>query len=215
MVGPLRSSNVRITWRFDYQPDVCKDYKETGYCGYGDSCIFLHDRGDYKAGWQLEKEWDKAQLEKLRNQQYDENGDVISAEDLEAIAKKKKAQDDIPFACHICREPFKDPVVTKYPFFALSSMIKSKEKKSILNERWTIDAIIIFAKLALWKNFERHQNALFVARTRTASSRAQRRSSRNRKKPSRIFEKNKKRVVHNKRRKHCSSFEWWLCLSNF
>lgn len=24
--------------RFDYQPDICKDYKETGRCGYGDSC---------------------------------------------------------------------------------------------------------------------------------------------------------------------------------
>jgi hypothetical protein len=26
----------------------CKDYKETGRCGYGDSCKFMHDRGDYK-----------------------------------------------------------------------------------------------------------------------------------------------------------------------
>lgn len=24
---------------------VCKDYKETGRCGYGDSCVFMHDRG--------------------------------------------------------------------------------------------------------------------------------------------------------------------------
>ena len=39
------------------QPDICKDYKETGFCGYGDSCKFLHDRGDYKSGWQLEREW--------------------------------------------------------------------------------------------------------------------------------------------------------------
>jgi hypothetical protein len=29
------TSNIRITQRFDYQPDVCKDYKETGYCGFG------------------------------------------------------------------------------------------------------------------------------------------------------------------------------------
>lgn len=29
--GPLRAStNVRMTVRFDYQPDICKDYKETG-----------------------------------------------------------------------------------------------------------------------------------------------------------------------------------------
>lgn len=29
--GPLRASaNVRMTVRIDYQPDICKDYKETG-----------------------------------------------------------------------------------------------------------------------------------------------------------------------------------------
>ena len=51
--GPLRASaHIRLSTRFDYQPDICKDYKETGYCGYGDSCKFMHDRGDYKSGWQ-------------------------------------------------------------------------------------------------------------------------------------------------------------------
>jgi RING finger protein 113A len=54
--GPLRaSSNVRMTVRFDYQPDICKDYKETGFCGYGDACKFIHDRSDYKSGWELER----------------------------------------------------------------------------------------------------------------------------------------------------------------
>lgn len=54
--GPLRAStNVRMTVRVDYQPDICKDYKETGYCGFGDACKFMHDRGDYKAGWELDR----------------------------------------------------------------------------------------------------------------------------------------------------------------
>lgn len=54
--GPLRASqHVRTTVIFDYKPDICKDYKETGYCGYGDACKFVHDRGDYKSGWELEK----------------------------------------------------------------------------------------------------------------------------------------------------------------
>lgn len=43
-----------VDHRFDYQPDICKDYKETGFCSYGDSCKFMHDRGDYKSGWELE-----------------------------------------------------------------------------------------------------------------------------------------------------------------
>ena len=34
--GPVRATeHIRISCRFDYQPDICKDYKETGYCGYG------------------------------------------------------------------------------------------------------------------------------------------------------------------------------------
>jgi hypothetical protein len=54
--GPLRAStNVRMTVRVDYQPDICKDYKETGYCGYGDACKFMHDRGDYKSGWEIDR----------------------------------------------------------------------------------------------------------------------------------------------------------------
>lgn len=64
-VGPQRNttSTIRTVTIVDYQPDVCKDYKgalhlefikgrpshefvpETGYCGFGDTCKFLHDRG--------------------------------------------------------------------------------------------------------------------------------------------------------------------------
>lgn len=54
--GPLRANvTVRAISRFDYQPDICKDYKETGFCGYGDACKFLHDRSDYKSGWEMER----------------------------------------------------------------------------------------------------------------------------------------------------------------
>lgn len=32
--GPQKApSNIRSSVRFDYQPDICKDYKETGFCG--------------------------------------------------------------------------------------------------------------------------------------------------------------------------------------
>ncbi|GIX62915.1 zinc finger protein, putative [Babesia caballi] len=69
--GPVRgsSTNVRTTLRIDYQPDICKDYKETGYCGFGDSCKFLHDRSDYKSGWQLENEWEQEQAAKRQKLQ--------------------------------------------------------------------------------------------------------------------------------------------------
>ena len=34
--GPIRApSNIRSTVRWDYAPDICKDFKETGFCGFG------------------------------------------------------------------------------------------------------------------------------------------------------------------------------------
>ncbi|PSS24215.1 Zinc finger CCCH domain-containing protein [Actinidia chinensis var. chinensis] len=63
--GPLRASaHIKVSTRFDYQLDICKDYKEAGYCGYGDTCKFIHDRGDFNSGWQLEEEWEE--VEKAR-----------------------------------------------------------------------------------------------------------------------------------------------------
>jgi len=69
-VGPQKSSStIRTVTVLDYQPDVCKDYKETGYCGFGDTCKFLHDRGNYLQGWQLDRlAADPKKIRKMRNQ---------------------------------------------------------------------------------------------------------------------------------------------------
>lgn len=94
--GPSKmTSNVRTVTAVDYQPDVCKDYKETGYCGFGDTCKFLHDRSDYLAGWQLE-----LMPNSIAHQESEDEG---SAE----------GEGDVPFACLICRKPFTNPVMTK------------------------------------------------------------------------------------------------------
>lgn len=90
--APIRATaNIRTITLVDYQPDVCKDYKETGFCGYGDSCKFMHDRGDYLAGWQLDK------MDVSQQQQ----------------AAEEDEEEEVPFACLICRKPFTEPVVTK------------------------------------------------------------------------------------------------------
>ena len=90
--GPIRATaNVRTITLVDYQPDVCKPYKETGFCGYGDSCKFLYDRGDYLAGWQLDK--------------LDTSGGGVPEEEDD--------MEELPFACLICKQEFTDPVVTK------------------------------------------------------------------------------------------------------
>lgn len=99
--GPMRApANLRATVRWDYQPDICKDFKETGFCGFGDSCKFLHDRSDYKHGWQMELD----------------GGGSSKNDDSDGDDKKYEINSDdeeLPFKCIICRESFKDPIVTK------------------------------------------------------------------------------------------------------
>lgn len=96
--GPIRApEHLRATVRWDYQPDICKDYKETGFCGFGDSCKFMHDRSDYKHGWQLEREMEE---------------NTYGHEDASRY-EIKSDEDSLPFKCYICRKSFKDPIVTK------------------------------------------------------------------------------------------------------
>lgn len=122
--GPQRSvAHLRVNARFDYQPDICKDYKETGYCGYGDSCKFLHDRGDYKAGWQLDKDWDEEQKRK-------EKEAAKYAIDGPPPEEEEEPDDDLPFACLICRQDFKDPIQTKCGHYFCQSCAVAHHRKS-------------------------------------------------------------------------------------
>lgn len=77
----------------DYQPDVCKDYKETGFCGFGDSCKFLHDRSDYKHGWQAIEEEEP--------------------DDKYVIKEEEKKHNN----CAVCGDEFKNPIITKCKHF--------------------------------------------------------------------------------------------------
>jgi RING finger protein 113A len=114
--GPLRAAtNVRMTARFDYQPDICKDYKETGFCGFGDTCIYLHDRGDFLTGWQLEQKWEEEQRKKkdLQEKEIDAFLDNSRQEEKTTIL----TDDGLPFACYLCRSHFTDPVITSCSHF--------------------------------------------------------------------------------------------------
>ncbi|KAH9595259.1 RNA-splicing factor, variant 3 [Schistosoma haematobium] len=102
--GPMRApANLRATVRWDYQPDICKDYKETGFCSFGDSCKFLHDRSDYKHGWQIEQE--------LAEGVYGIDGEDNRYE-ISHNSSEDEGFEDIPLSCMICRKDYKDPVVT-------------------------------------------------------------------------------------------------------
>lgn len=112
-VGPQKgSANVRTITVTDFAPDVCKDYKQTGFCGFGDSCKFLHAREVYAQGWQLDKEWEvntkgkKPQGKSVASANRDAQSTVDDQDD-EALLES------IPFACVICKGPYKNPIVTR------------------------------------------------------------------------------------------------------
>eukprot|EP01068_Selenidium_serpulae_P009269 Selendium_serpulae@DN5193_c0_g1_i4.p1 len=121
MYGPVRSNqHVRMTMRIDLNPEICKDYKETGYCGYGDTCKFLHDRSDYKSGWQLEKEWEEQQKKKqkkMASKMANSKGDGEDAASEKDSDDSSDSDDEegLPFACLDCRTKWaadSNPVVT-------------------------------------------------------------------------------------------------------
>lgn len=115
--GPIRApSNLRATVRWDYQPDICKDYKETGFCGFGDSCKFLHDRSDYKLGWQLER--------------VAATGESNSGDEDDKKYEIDSDEDNLPFKCFICRNSFTDPVVTKCKHYFCEKCALEQYRKS-------------------------------------------------------------------------------------
>ncbi|GMF17319.1 unnamed protein product [[Candida] boidinii] len=42
------SADIKANNVIDYQRDVCKDFLKNGYCGFGDTCKFLHYRDEFK-----------------------------------------------------------------------------------------------------------------------------------------------------------------------
>ncbi|KAJ9639498.1 RNA-splicing factor [Coniosporium tulheliwenetii] len=112
-VGPVKApTNIRTITVTDFAPDVCKDYKQTGFCGFGDSCKFLHAREDYKQGWELDRDWEIGT-----------KGKKVAGQTVASANRGGKTGDDddeddallekIPFACIICKKPYKNPIVTK------------------------------------------------------------------------------------------------------
>ncbi|KAM5555612.1 zinc finger CCCH domain-containing protein 15-like [Rosa sericea] len=122
--GPWRASAcINTSIRIDYQRDICKDYKQTGFCGYGGSCKFSHDRGDYESGWQLEKEWEEKERDEERKRR-------LGLDEFRDSEQTEAEEVDNKHACSICKKPFVVHVVTKCKHhFCLRCALKHDQKK--------------------------------------------------------------------------------------
>lgn len=84
------------------------------FCGYGDNCIFLHSREDMKQGWQLDREW-----EKVTKGGKSQAGTVVASANRDGKTATTEDEEDeaflekIPFACIICKQSYREPVVTR------------------------------------------------------------------------------------------------------
>ncbi|XBW36617.1 hypothetical protein QEN19_002189 [Hanseniaspora menglaensis] len=75
----------------DYEPLLCKEYKLKGYCGYGDTCKFIHSRDDYINDRKLVRKHWKKNLEKT---------EIDNNEKTESILPTDE--------CFICKKDFKN-----------------------------------------------------------------------------------------------------------
>lgn len=121
--GPIKApANIRTITVTDYAPDVCKDYKQTGFCGFGDNCKFLHAREDYAQGWQLDREWEiqkvaggavKAGLIRSHIKTLANANDPLRSDSTREEREEERIIKEVPFKCVICKGDYKNPIVTK------------------------------------------------------------------------------------------------------
>ncbi|KAK2075136.1 hypothetical protein P8C59_009287 [Phyllachora maydis] len=100
-IGPVKApTNIRTVTIMDMAPDVCKDYKRSGFCGFGDNCKFLHARENYLEGWQLDQEWDKVTKGKKNL-----SGTIVASADRNKTGEHEVDEDEIAMLESIPKDP--------------------------------------------------------------------------------------------------------------
>lgn len=81
----------------------------------------MHDRSDYKHGWQLELE----EIAKANRKEYEADSD-----DDDKKYEINSDEEDLPFKCLICRKSFEDPVMTKCQHYFCEKCALERYRKS-------------------------------------------------------------------------------------
>lgn len=90
---------------------------------------YLHEREDYKHGWQLDREWENVSKGKKNM-----GGTVVASANRETVdedgAEAEEAMlENIPFACIICREAYKTPIITRCGHYFCESCALKRYRK--------------------------------------------------------------------------------------
>lgn len=104
-----KKAAFRSATNIDFNPSICKDFHDSGYCSWGDSCLYAHDRTNYKRGWELDKEWEDQQRAQMT-----------------AAPKSTEHSAD----CPVCKGDFREPVKTNCGHFFCEDCILTSFKKS-------------------------------------------------------------------------------------
>jgi RING finger protein 113A len=137
-LGPQSASAyARVATVMDYAMMICKDWKERGVCGYGDNCIYLHDRTDYKSGWELERDFDAAQKAKLSGVPLPEEDDTPPFANAYPADKQQKAEpnknDVADGMCPICKNELESPLEAKCGHRFCGKCVRKRIAKNKLN----------------------------------------------------------------------------------
>ena len=92
----------------------------------------MHAREDYKHGWELDRDWEIGSKGKKSS------GKVVASQSRGAKGGEDDDDDDdddeflesIPFACVICKKPYRNPIVTKCGHYFCESCALQRYRKS-------------------------------------------------------------------------------------